>query len=130
MKIFVCLVIFVQIVWVQGNFFPKNSLTLVENEGFLAYLIPILDFGTLASCKVTIKGGSYYLDMTTVVKLPEGTEILRYSQEQCGARVKKVQKSLEGAWKFEAVDDRGRTDSSDLAISVLSKYDLVCATTD
>jgi hypothetical protein len=122
MKIFVNLVVFVQILWVQASFFPKNSLTLVENEGFLAYLIPISDFGTLASCKVTIHGASYFLDTTTVVKLPAGTEIVRYSKEQCGARVKKVQKSLEGVWAFEAVDDRGRTDSSNLTISVLSKY--------
>jgi hypothetical protein len=123
MKISVNFVFLVQIILVHGNFFPKNSLTLVQNEGFLAYLIPISDFGTLASCKVTIKGASYFLDTNTVVKLPEGTEILQYSKQQCGARVKKVQKSLEGEWTFDAVDDRGRTDSSGLTILVSGEYD-------
>jgi hypothetical protein len=113
----------IQVVLTSASFFPQSELTIVEKQGFLAYFIPVLDFGQLRSCKVTISGASYDFDPTIVTPnqhtLPSGTEITRFSQKLCGVRVKKLDNTDNGKWVFDVIDDRGRSDTATLTVSVL-----------
>lgn len=92
---------------------PRDKLTIVEQEGFLTYLMPDIIFGTLSSCQVTTPGSQQFTIDTKSPKSSKQTTITneiidRFSTEFCGVRVNKVSKSSKGLWTLVAKDQMGR----------------------
>lgn len=92
---------------------PRDKLTIVEQEGFLTYLMPDIIFGTLNSCQVTTPGGQQFtIDTKSATSTKQSTltnEVIdRFSTEFCGVRVNKVSKSSKGVWTLSASDQMGR----------------------
>ena len=107
---------------VQSTIFPNKRQTIVENEGFLSYIIPsVPSFGPVRHCSVEKGSKTYELDSGKTHIMEPNTALSRFSEEQCGIRAMNVSKSLEGEWTIMAVDDKGRQFADTLSLTVNGK---------
>uniref|UniRef100_A0A336MRI0 CSON003013 protein n=1 Tax=Culicoides sonorensis TaxID=179676 RepID=A0A336MRI0_CULSO len=109
---------------VESVIFPNKQMSIVKNQGFFMYIVHQSTF-KLEKCSLKLEDGTEF-DLDPKVKEPfiyntsEGVLIQRYSQNECGVRVKNVAQSLSGKWTLTAQGDRGSVESDSVFLEVLS----------
>ncbi|TMW47591.1 hypothetical protein DOY81_007336 [Sarcophaga bullata] len=101
---------------------PRSDLSVLNGEGFIAYLEVDEDFGEIINCWFRVGGNEKKvidLNATEPIKIDRNESILPYAKDICGIRVNGVSTESETHWTLEAESVNGVVEQGLITVEIL-----------